>query len=159
MPDQQEIERKFWSALRSDMTVMLGADGIFPRPMTAQVGDEDRGPIWFFTSRQTELLTRVPASPEAWMTFTDKGHNLWASVKGRLSVSNDPAVIERFWSPYIAAWFEGGKTDPDLVLLRFDPADAEIWLDGSSLLAGLKMLLGSDPKQDYKDNVARVTLA
>ncbi len=158
MPDEQEIERRFWSALRSDMTVMLGIDGTFPRPMTAQVEDEDRGPIWFFTSRKSELVSRMAGGCPGWMTFTDKGQNLWASVKGRLSVSNDPAVVDRLWSPFIAAWFDGGKSDPDLVLLRFDPADAEIWIDGSSFLAGLKMLLGSDPKEDYKDNVARVTL-
>ena len=42
---------------------------------------------------------------------------------------------------------------------RFDPKDAEIWLDGSSLLAGLKVLFGSDPKEDYAGNVAKVSLA
>ena len=35
---------------------------------------------------------------------------------------------------------------------------AEIWLDASSLVAGIKMLLGADPKKDYKDKVAEVDL-
>ena len=43
-------------------------------------------------------------------------------------------------------------------LLRLDAEHAEIWLDGSSLVAGVKMLLGIDPKQDYKDKVAVVDL-
>ncbi len=43
-------------------------------------------------------------------------------------------------------------------LLRFDPHEAEIWLDGSSVMAGIKMLLGFDPKDEYKDNVAKVEL-
>ena len=38
-----------------------------------------------------------------------------------------------------------------LALLRFDAERAEIWLDASSLVARIKMLLGADPKQDYKD--------
>ena len=58
----------------------------------------------------------------------------------------------------MAAWYEKGKDDPKLVLLRLDAERAEIWLDASSLLAGIKMLLGSDPKRDYKDKVADVTL-
>jgi hypothetical protein len=44
------------------------------------------------------------------------------------------------------------------VLLRFDPEKPEIWLDASSIVAGIKMLLGVDPKKDYKDKVAEVTL-
>ena len=162
MPDDQEIERKFWKALRSDMTVMLGLDApdqIPPRPMTAQLdGDADHGPIWFFTAKSATLTHHVAATAPASFTFTDKGHNIWAAVQGRLSVSNDRAVIDRLWNPYIAAWYEGGKDDPELTLLRFDPAEAEIWIDGSSLFAGLRVLLGSDPKQDYKDNIAKVSL-
>jgi hypothetical protein len=46
----------------------------------------------------------------------------------------------------------------DRALLRFDAERAEIWLDGSSLVAGIKLLLGADPKQDYKDKVAEVDL-
>ena len=60
--------------------------------------------------------------------------------------------------PFVAAWYEGGKDDPKLALLRFDAERAEIWLDASSFVAGIKMLLGADPKQDYKDKVAEVTL-
>jgi hypothetical protein len=43
-----------------------------------------------------------------------------------------------------------------LVLLRFDAEKAEVWLDASSIVAGIKMLLGMDPKKDYKDKVGEV---
>lgn len=59
---------------------------------------------------------------------------------------------------FVAAWFPGGKEDPKLALLRLDAERAEIWLDDSSFLAGIKMLLGADPKEDYKDKVAEVGL-
>ena len=39
MPTPQELETKFWNALKSDMTMMLGLDGVedgHARPMTAQ---------------------------------------------------------------------------------------------------------------------------
>ena len=36
--------------------------------------------------------------------------------------------------------------------------NAEIWLDGSSIAAGVKSLLGIDPKEDYNDKQARVQL-
>jgi hypothetical protein len=43
-------------------------------------------------------------------------------------------------------------------LIRLDPENAEIWIDASSMVAGIKMLLGMDPKEDYKDKVAEVAL-
>ncbi|OYW97176.1 MAG: hypothetical protein B7Z15_23575 [Rhizobiales bacterium 32-66-8] len=79
-------------------------------------------------------------------------------MHGGLSLDNNPAVIDRLWNRYVAAWYEGGKSDPKLALLRLDPERAEIWLDASSIVAGIKMLLGADPKQDYKDKVATVSL-
>ena len=44
------------------------------------------------------------------------------------------------------------------VRLRLDLERAEIWGDASSFVAGIKMLIGIDPKQDYKDKVAEVSL-
>ena len=68
------------------------------------------------------------------------------------------AVIDRLWNSFVAAWYEGGKDDPKLQLLRLDAERAQIWVDASSMLAGVKVLLGIDPKQDYKDKVAEVSL-
>ena len=161
MPTSKELEEKFWKALKSDMTMMVGLDGEpgeHPRPMTAQL-DGDRGPIWFFTSKDTELFQSVGEGRGAISTFVDKGHELFATVHGKLNVYNDRAVIDRLWNRYVAAWFEGGKEDPKLALLRFDPGQAEIWLDASSLVAGIKLLFGADPKQDVKDKVAKVDLS
>jgi general stress protein 26 len=160
MPTPQELEAKFWKSLKSDMTMMLGLDGVedgHTRPMTAQV-EGDRGPIWFFTSRDTALVQKLGRGNRAIGTFASKGHDLFATVHGRLSLDNDRDVIDRLWNRYVAAWYERGKDDPKLALLRLDAERAEIWLDASSLIAGLKILLGADPKQNYKDKVANVEL-
>ena len=160
MPSPDELEARFWKALKSDMTMMLGLVGVaegHTRPMTAQL-DGDQGPIWFFTSSDTALADRVGRRARAIATFTSKGHDLFASVHGRLSVDEDRAVIDRLWNRFVAAWFEGGKDDPKLRLLRLDPDDAEIWLDASSRISSLRLLLGRDPKKDFKDKVAKVKL-
>lgn len=160
MPTPAELEAKFWKALKSDMTMMIGLEGsnIMPRPMTAQPEGGQNGPIWFFTAKNTELVAGLRSGDRATATFVTKGHDLFATVQGRLQVDNDRAVIDRLWNRFVAAWFEGGKNDPNLTLLRFDPEQAEIWLDASSVVSGIKMLLGYDPKQEYKDNVAKVAL-
>ena len=49
MPSPNQLEQKFWKALKSDMTMMLGIDGVedgHARPMTAQL-DGEGGPMVF----------------------------------------------------------------------------------------------------------------
>ena len=159
MPTPQELERKLWKALKSDRTLMLGIDGVeggHTRPMTANVEGE-HGPIWFFTGLPNALVEPARGGATAIAAFTAKGHDLFASISGRLVVDNDRAVIDRLWNPFIAAWFEG-KDDPNLVLLRLDAEHAQVWENENNLLAGVKLLFGVDPKRDYADKVAEVDL-
>lgn len=161
MSNPAELTEKFWKALKSDRTAMLAAEGQgtpHARPMTGLVEGE-HGPVWFFTAIDTELAEYVGnRSVRAVMTFASKGHDVFATVHGTLVLDNDRAVIERLWNPFVAAWYEDGKDDRKLALLRMDPDDAEIWLNGSSLVAGAKAILGIDPKKDYQDKVAEVKL-
>ena len=98
------------------------------------------------------MTHRYTAASDGWLAFITPARLLF--VAG----SPDAATIDRLWNPFVAAWYTG-KDDPTLRLLRFDPEGAEIWLNDSSLLAGIKMLVGIDPKRDYRDNVATVKLA
>jgi general stress protein 26 len=160
MTTPQELEARFWKALKSDMTMMLGLDGVedgHARPMTAQT-EGARGPIWFFTAKDNAIVQKLAKGNRAIATFTSKEHDLFATIHGQISLDNDRATIERLWNRFIAAWYEGGKDDPKLALLRLDAERAEIWLDASSLVAGIKLLLGVDPKQHYKDKIAEVAL-
>ena len=161
MPSPQELEAKFWKSLKSDMTMMLVLDGVedgHTRPMTAQV-ENGRGPIWFFTAKDNAMVQKLSGGHRAIATFASKGHDLFATVHGSVRLDNDRAVIDRLWNPFVAAWYEGGKDDPELRLLRFDPDRAQVWLNENSVFSALKLMLGRDPKQEYKDKVADVKLA
>ncbi len=159
MPTPEELEAKLWAGLRSEMTVMLGmVDESAPaRPMTAQFeGDEDRGPLWFFTSQDSELVEAGGGAATA--VFISKGHDLFARIEGKLVEDTRPEMIEKLWNPFVAAWYEDGKDDPDIALMRMDLESAEIWENASSLMAGIKAMLGINPQKDYKDKVAEVPL-
>jgi general stress protein 26 len=166
MATEREITEKFWKSLKSDRTVMLGLAGDRSgesQPMTALLDkDAEQGPIWIFTSKSTDLAQALAqqngSGREALLQFAAKGHDLFATLHGTLICDNDRAMIDRLWNSFIAAWFEGGKDDPQLQLLRFEPDRAHIWLNENSLFAGIKILLGRDPKKEYRDKVADVRL-
>lgn len=161
MADDAKIEARFWKELKASPFLMLGLDGVrdgHTQPMTAQMDGDDTGPLYFFTSNDNGLVMSLGTSSRAIATFTGKGHDLFASIHGNLSVDNDPATIDRLWSSYVEAWFEGGRNDPKVTLLRLDLEKAAIWLGGSTIGAALTRLFGSDPKESYKDNMAEVAL-
>ncbi len=161
MSTHAEIQGRFWTELKRDRIVMLGLDGARDgrtQPMTALVEGDQGGPLWFFTARDNSLVQALGDSHRAIATFTGKGQDLFASIAGDLRLDNDPAAIERLWNPWTAAWFEGGKADPRLALLRFEAESAKIWLNASSIGAAIEWLLGRDPKESYREKVAEVSL-
>lgn len=160
MPTPKELENKLWKGLASDRVVMLGLDGRedgHTRPMTAQTEGE-KSPLWFFTAKDNQIVKLLGAAQRATATFTAKGYDLFASIQGTLKLDDDRATIDRLWNRFVAAWYAGGKDDPNLALLKFEATHAEIWENENSLIAGVKMLLGADPKKDAKDKVANVKL-
>jgi general stress protein 26 len=160
MPTPQELEEKLWKALDSDRVVMLGLEGAeqgHTRPLSAQI-EGKQSPLWFFTAKNSQLVQQLKPAQRALATFTAKGHDLFASLQGNLSLHNDRAVIDRLWNRFVAAWYEGGKDDPNLALLRFDATHAEIWDNAHSFLTGARILLGQDPKKFEKDKMAAVNL-
>src|ERR1044072_4755096 len=127
MDSQHDIEVKFWKTLKDDRTAMLGLTGIekgHSQPMSARLLEEHQeggGPIWFFTAKDTDLVRALAKGHRAQLHFSSKGHELFATVHGELTPSNDRVIIDRLWNRFVAAWFEGGKDDPKLQLLRFEP--------------------------------------
>ncbi len=161
MTSDADIEARFWKELKASPFVMLGLDGTHDshiRPMTVHLAEEATGPLWFFTAKDNGLVQTLKESHRAIATYVSKGHDLFASIHGDLQLDNDLATIDRLWNSQVAAWFEHGREDPKLALLRLDTEKAEIWLGETMIGAAITRLLGRDPKEANKDKVAKVTL-
>ena len=96
MGKEAEIARKFWKALRSDRTIMLGltdAEEGHAQPMTAMLdGDADAGPIWIFSAKNVHLVKAMGRGQAASAQFAAKDHGLFATLYGRLTPDNDPQL-------------------------------------------------------------------
>ncbi|MFO1091372.1 MAG: pyridoxamine 5'-phosphate oxidase family protein [Hyphomicrobiales bacterium] len=160
MTTPEKLKDLFWDALERDHTVMLGLQGVddgHTRPMGAHfLGGH--APIWFFTTRDNPLARGVRRSRRAICTFTASDLDLFASIHGELSAETDRRVLDRLWNRHTAAWYDEGKNDPSLALLRLDPDDAEIWQNASTFGAGIRVLFGLNPIESYRDKSAEVSL-
>jgi general stress protein 26 len=156
MSDTDELKHKFWTTLADSPFVFLqlDSDPHTAVPMTAQLDTDANSAIWFFTSRQHVFAQGGSATA----TFAGKGHDLFARFTGTLTEETSRARFDEEFSPAVAAWFPGGKDDPDLMMLRMDLGQAEIWNADMGFIDTAKMLLGFDMREEAKDDHVQTTL-
>ncbi len=141
-----EVRDRMWKKMAKSPFVMVSRIGATDHalPMTAQLDDDVEGKFWFYTSKDTRI---APGGP-AMVHFASKDHVIFACIKGTLVEETDPAIIDKYWSNMVEAWFEGGRNDPKLMMLRFELDDAEIWEGDESLSGKFKMLTGQTIKPE-----------
>jgi general stress protein 26 len=156
---ETKIIDTFWTELGAHPVVMLGLSEAregHAQPMTAYF-DGKHGPIWFFAGKDDQLWQLTGAQTNAVAHYVAEKHGLFASVHGQLFRDDDRDVIDHFWSPGVAAWYPGGKDDPNLALMRFEPDQAKIWLAEMGFRAAISALFKGAPEA-MRDNVAQVRL-
>ncbi len=151
----EELKAKFWTALADSPYLFLQLDGDSTTavPMSPQLDKDANSAIWFFTQRNSKFAALGPVTA----TFEGKGHDLFARFNGTLSVETSHERFEQFWNNFVAAWYDGGKDDPDILFLRMDLGTAEIWDGDMGLLNVAKMALGMNVHGEAEERHVRET--
>ena len=139
-----EQREEFWHAFQDSPFIMMRLEngGGHAEPMTAQLDKDANQAIWFYAAKDNRIASGGPAIG----TVSTKSHDVFASLVGTIVVEDDRATFEKHWSNQVEAWFPGGKSDPKLVMLRFDIAEGEIWTQDMSLSGKFKLLTGQTIK-------------
>ncbi len=128
------LKETFWDRLEDVRTGMLSADSARAVPMSHYV-DKKTGAIWFITADGTDLAKTASQSGSAKGEYivSSDAEGIYSRIDGTLTAVTAPAKLAELWNAVAAAWFEDGKQDPDIQLVRFDPVTAEIWVTGGAL--------------------------
>ena len=155
-----DLTHDFWTRMDDVQAGMLGLKGNHPLiPMAPQVDDDVPGHVWFITAQDTDLAQATAAAPQPGrFVVADGGAGLYADVEGTLAQVENDAALDEVWNRIAAAWFEDGKQDGDVRLLRFTPATAALSVTPTS---GAKFLYeiakgnmsDDDPDLGSKGNV------
>jgi general stress protein 26 len=128
------------------------------QPMT-HFPDADAGSIWFISSTGTALVGSLGKGEDAEYVVISRDHDAYVSLRGKLYQLHDDAKMEELWNPVVSAWFEGGRDDPQLALLRFDPEVADIWASSASTLKfGFEIIRANLDADHQPDIGARATV-
>jgi general stress protein 26 len=96
------------------------------RPMTIQEVD-DEGNFWFLSKETSHKTHEIHDDPEVQLFFSNTSSSEYLSVFGHAEVIKDRRKIEELWSPIAKAWFNEGKDDPEISIIRVHVADAYYW--------------------------------
>jgi general stress protein 26 len=139
-------------------TYAPGQQFIHAVPMSRQEVDED-GNIWFLFSAKSETFDNLQKDQRVSVLFSDIKSYSFLSVSGRASATRDESRIDKYWNKMMEGWFEKGREDPDIRVLRVMPTDAYYWDTktnklvtflkvAASAISGAKMDVGRDGELD-----------
>ncbi|RZJ31869.1 MAG: general stress protein [Flavobacterium sp.] len=99
---------------------------ITARPMSANEVD-DEGNLWFISNARSNKNFEIKQDDKVQLFFSKISDSKYLSVFGHASIYNDRQSIEAHWTPIGKAWFEEGKDDPDVSVIKVTPTDAYYW--------------------------------
>lgn len=107
------------------MLVTHSGTRLHSRPMTVARLDKEMRTAYLVTDINSIKVDEISANPYVLLTFQDA--KKFASVSGELVVVLDRALIEEMWREIWTVWFPKGKSDPNIVLLKFTSYEGEFW--------------------------------
>lgn len=105
-------------------------------PMSRQEVDED-GSIWYLFSVESETYKNLQVNNKISVLFSHVGDYEFLSINGIAEITEDKERIEKYWNKFVEVWFEKGKEDPNIRILKVSVEDAHYWDNKTSKLITL----------------------
>lgn len=131
-----EHKQKIWQLIKQIKTAMLTTrhgDELRSRPMVL-VQDEYDGTLWFYTDLSTEKVLEIERDHDVCLTFSDADNQVYVSLTGVGRATRDKTLINKYWNPFVAAWFPDGKDSPNVGMLEIKVQKGEHWDSDSSAM-------------------------
>lgn len=99
---------------------------ISARPMSCNDVDSE-GNLWFLSNAKSNKNFEIKEDDKVQLFFSKISDNHYLSVYGHASIITDKSEVAEHWDPIAKAWFEKGKDDPDVTVIKVVPSYAYYW--------------------------------
>lgn len=128
---------------RFAMVTFVTAEGhLHSAPMTTQ-NDAFNGIVWFLGSKKSELVKSISSNRQINLGYSNTSNNDYVSINGVAENVIDEVILDEIWSPAYEAFFEHGKSDPDIQLIRVVCNGAQYWKGTGKLVTLYKLAKAS----------------
>lgn len=96
------------------------------RPMAVREVDEE-GNLWFISSSESHKNIEIKEDESVQLIFAKVSSSQFLSIYGEAAIYREAEKIKALWTPIANAWFEEGKEDPKVTVLKVRPIAAYYW--------------------------------
>lgn len=96
------------------------------RPMSVLEVD-DEGNLWFMSMKDSRKNEEIAADPFTHLFFQENKNSGFLNIYGTTEISTSQEKIDQLWNPLLKVWFQGGKDDINISLLKIVPINVYYW--------------------------------
>ena len=112
------------------------------RPMSTQKVD-DHGNIWFMSSIKSGKNAEIEKDNAVQLFYSNTSNYEFLSVYGTATIHTDREKIYEMWTPFAKAWFQDGKDDADISLIKVTPESSYYWDTKNNKMISMILMLAS----------------
>lgn len=121
------------------MTTVNKKGDLHAWPMTTTESSIGAKEIWFIGDKTSDVVKDLQDSKKVGLTYATQDAKNYVSVSGNAELPVDKDKLDELWSPMDSAFFEHGKEDENVQLIKVVPHGIECWISGSSTVNMFKM--------------------
>ena len=109
------------------------------RPMALQDVDAE-GNLWFLSDVNSDKNHEITSDSEVELYFMNNSKYEYMFIKGKATISQDKALIEKYWTNFANAWFDG-KDDPSISVIKVVPNDGYYYQTKENKLIAMSKMI------------------
>ena len=121
------------------MTTRTHEDHLHSCPMNTIETSIGAKEIWFIGHSPSETVDNIKKNPEVNLAYVSQDDKNYLSITGKAELVEDKEKLDELWSVLYNAYFEQGKEDPKVQLIKVVPHGAEYWANGNAIASAFKM--------------------
>lgn len=104
---------------------------------------DEQGNLWFLSDVNSDKNQDIKNDSHVELYFMNNSKYEYIFIKGKASISQDKALIEKYWTNFANAWFDG-KDDPNISVIKVSPNDGYYYeTKENKLIAMSKMIFAA----------------
>ncbi|MEO1849440.1 MAG: pyridoxamine 5'-phosphate oxidase family protein [Psychrobacter sp.] len=121
------------------MTTRTSENHLHSCPMNTTETSIGAKEIWFIGHSPCETIDNIKNDPQVNLAYVSQDNKQYLSITGKAELVDDKDKLDELWSMTYNAYFEKGKEDPKVQLIKVVPHGAEYWANGNAITSAVRM--------------------
>ena len=135
------------------MTTVTNEGHLHACPMTTSETSLGAREIWFIGDKTTQAVANIQNNAQVNLSYVSQDSKDYVSINGEAKLVEDQAKLDELWSAIYNAFYEHGKEDENVQLIKVVPNGAEFWRSGSGIISAAKMAAAAIQDGKTADNL------